>query len=97
MIPLVLAGPTLLGRVLPEQVDFLDSLYWPVASLLSVVSLTSLYHVSVPVRTPWRRDLPGALLTLVDLVRRQLRGPLDHLHLGRRRPRSMVRWPRRSC
>jgi membrane protein len=30
-----------------------------------VVSLTSLYHVSVPVRTPWRRDLPGALLTLV--------------------------------
>ena len=37
-IPLVLAGPTLLGEVLPDQVDFLDSLYWPVASLLSVVS-----------------------------------------------------------
>jgi membrane protein len=60
VIPLVLAGPDLLGRVLPEQVDSLDRLYWPVASLLSVVSLTSLYHVSVPVRTPWRRDLPGA-------------------------------------
>jgi membrane protein len=65
VIPLVLAGPELLGRVLPEQVDSLDRLYWPVASLLSVVSLTSLYHVSVPVRTPWKRDLPGALLTLV--------------------------------
>ena len=65
VIPLVLAGPELLGRVLPEQVDSLDRLYWPVASLLSVVSLTSLYHVSVPVRTPWRRDLPGALLTLL--------------------------------
>lgn len=64
VIPLVLAGPTLLGRILPEQVDFLRSLYWPVASLLSVVSLTSLYHVSTPVRTPWVRDLPGALLTL---------------------------------
>ncbi|MGH8892847.1 MAG: YihY/virulence factor BrkB family protein [Actinomycetes bacterium] len=64
VIPLVLAGPTLLGRILPEQVDFLDSLYWPVATLLSLVSLTSLYHISVPVRTPWRRDMPGAVLTL---------------------------------
>ena len=27
--------------------------------------LTSLYHVSVPVRTPWRRDLPGAAVALV--------------------------------
>jgi membrane protein len=29
-----------------------------------VLSLTSLYHISAPVRTPWRRDLPGALLTI---------------------------------
>jgi membrane protein len=65
VIPLVLAGPTLVGELLPEQVDFLDSLYWPVATLLSLVSLTSLYHVSVPVRTPWIRDLPGAVLTLL--------------------------------
>ena len=65
VIPLVLAGPTLLGKLLPEQVDFLNSLYWPVATLLSVLSLTSLYHVSVPVRTPFRRDVPGALLTIV--------------------------------
>ncbi len=64
VIPLVLAGPTLLGQILPESVNFLNSLYWPVASLLSVVSLTSLYHVSTPVRTPWVRDLPGAVLTL---------------------------------
>jgi membrane protein len=65
VVPLVLAGPQLLGKVLPDQVDFLDKLYWPVASVLSVASLTTLYHLSVPVRTPWRRDLPGALLTLV--------------------------------
>ena len=64
VIPLVLAGPSLLGQVLPDQVEFLNSLYWPVASLLSVLSLTTLYHVSVPVRTPWIRDTPGALLTL---------------------------------
>jgi membrane protein len=64
VVPLVLVGPTLLGKLLPEQVDFLNSLYWPVATLLSVLSLTSLYHISAPVRTPWRRDLPGALLTI---------------------------------
>jgi membrane protein len=64
VIPLVLAGPTLLEEILPRQVDFLHSLYWPVATVLSLVSLTSLYHISVPVRTPWRRDLPGALLAI---------------------------------
>jgi membrane protein len=65
VIPLVLVGPSLLGKLLPDQVGFLNSLYWPVASVLSVLSLATLYHISVPVRTPWRRDLPGALLTLV--------------------------------
>jgi membrane protein len=64
IVPLVLAGPTLLGRALPEQVEFLESLYWPVASLLSIVSLTSLYHISTPVRTPCKRDIPGALLAV---------------------------------
>jgi len=64
LVPLVLAGPALLSQLLPEQAAFIDSLYWPVATLLTVASLTSLYHISVPVRTPWWRDLPGALLTL---------------------------------
>lgn len=64
VIPLVLAGPTLLGKLLPDQVFFLHSLYWPVAIVLSLVSLTSLYHVSVPVRTPWWRDTPGAALAI---------------------------------
>jgi membrane protein len=45
-------------------VSFLDALYWPVAPLLTILSLTSLFHISAPLRTPWRRDLPGALLTL---------------------------------
>jgi membrane protein len=65
VVPLVLVGPTILGRLLPDQADFLTTLYWPVAPLLTIVSLTSLYHISAPVRTPWRRDLPGALLTLL--------------------------------
>jgi membrane protein len=65
VIPLLLVGPSVLSRMLPDQLQFLNSLYWPVASLLSVLSLTSLYHISVPARSLWRRDVPGALLTLV--------------------------------
>jgi membrane protein len=32
--------------------------------VLSVAFLTSLYHLSVPVRTSWRHDVPGATLAL---------------------------------
>ncbi len=65
VVPLVLVGPTLLGRLLPEQLDFLISLYWLVTPALTIISLTSLYHIAAPIRTPWRRDVPGAVLTLL--------------------------------
>jgi membrane protein len=68
VVPLVLIGPDLVDALLPPELDFLNSLYWPTASLLTVASLTSLYHISVPVRTPWLRDVPGALLTLAIWV-----------------------------
>jgi membrane protein len=42
--------------------------YWPTVLLLSVAFLTTLYHVSVPVRSPWREDIPGALVALVMWV-----------------------------
>ena len=50
--------------LLPELVGVIDSAYFPVVGAISILFLTSLYHVSVPVRTPWRRDLPGAFLAL---------------------------------
>ena len=65
LLPLVVAGPSLVERALPEAADPLLLLYWPVVVLLSVAFLTSLYHLSVPVRTPWWRDLPGAVLALL--------------------------------
>lgn len=65
VVPLVLVGPTILGRMLPEEVDFLIGFYWLVTPALTIISLTSLYHISAPIRTPWKRDLPGALLTLL--------------------------------
>ncbi len=64
-IPLVLIGPSVLERILPEPIHFLFYLYWPVVSLLTVASLTTLFHISTPQRSPWVRDAPGAALTLV--------------------------------
>lgn len=64
VIPLVLIGPSLLAELLPERVQFLRLLYWPVVVTLTVASLTSLFHVSTPRRSPWLRDVPGAFLTL---------------------------------
>ncbi|MBA3309779.1 MAG: YihY/virulence factor BrkB family protein [Nocardioidaceae bacterium] len=62
VLPLVLAGPRIVDQLLPQRVDFLNSLYWPIVVVLSVAFLTTLYHLSVPVRTSWRYDIPGAAL-----------------------------------
>ncbi|HMU35217.1 MAG TPA: YihY/virulence factor BrkB family protein, partial [Marmoricola sp.] len=64
-IPLIVAGPTLVSQVLPEQLDFLYSLYWPTVLVLCICFLATLYHVSVPVRTKWRFNLPGAVFTMI--------------------------------
>jgi membrane protein len=64
-IPLVVAGPGLVNRVVPDRLHFLNELYWPVVLVLCICFLATLYHVSVPVRTSWRFNLPGAALTLV--------------------------------
>ena len=67
-IPLVLLGPSFLGHILPHPWDALILLYWPLVTLLTVGSLTNLYHVSTPRRSPWVRDVPGAVLTLLIWV-----------------------------
>ncbi len=63
-IPLVLAGPTLVRDLMPSRLQFLSSLYWPTVIVLCICFLATLYHVSVPVRTKWRFNLPGAIFTL---------------------------------
>jgi membrane protein len=65
VMPLVLVGPSLLTEVLPDSVQFLRHLYWPLVITITVASFTTLFHVSTPKRSPWVRDLPGAVLTLV--------------------------------
>jgi membrane protein len=68
VLPLVLAGPGFIERIFIDQLEFLARLYWPVVVLGSVCFLATLYHLSVPVRTRWRADLPGAALTLAIWV-----------------------------
>jgi membrane protein len=65
MIPLVVAGPDLVSEWLPERLGFLIHFYWPVVVLISICFLATLYHVSVPVRTNWSFNLPGATFALV--------------------------------
>ncbi|WP_235529100.1 MULTISPECIES: YihY/virulence factor BrkB family protein [unclassified Phycicoccus] len=65
VIPLVVIGPTWLKDLLPKETGFLAWLYWPVVTVLAVASIATLFHISTPRRSPWLRDVPGAVLTLV--------------------------------
>lgn len=64
VLPLVVIGPDAVTNVLPGGAIMVHVLYWPVALLASVAFLTTLYNVSVPVRSPWYEDVPGALVAL---------------------------------
>ena len=67
-LPLVVAGPSLVRDVLPPQAVFLMEFYWPTVIVVSVCFLATLYHVSVPVRTNWSFNLPGATFALLSWV-----------------------------
>lgn len=67
-LPLVVAGPGLISQWLPERFGLLISFYWPVVIVVCICFLATLYHVSVPVRTKWRFNLPGATFSLVSWV-----------------------------
>ena len=70
VLPLLVLGPRLVEYVAPESVasatlSVVGLLYWPALGLLVLVGLTTFYHVGVPWHTPWRRDLPGAVLAML--------------------------------
>lgn len=67
-VPLVLAGPALVNDWLPSRFDFVLGFYWPTVVLMCICFLATLYHVSVPVRTNWSFNLPGATFSLVAWV-----------------------------
>lgn len=70
LLPLLVLGPRVVEWVAPAAVasvtlDLLGVLYWPVLGAVAVAALATLYHVGFPWRTPWRRDVPGALFAMV--------------------------------
>ncbi|MFD9241241.1 YihY/virulence factor BrkB family protein [Streptomyces sp. NPDC059556] len=64
VLPLAVVGPDRVVELVPWGTEVVAVLYWPAVSLLSIAFLTTLYHVSVPVRSPWIEDIPGALVAL---------------------------------
>lgn len=68
VLPLLVAGPDVVTGWVPHTAGAVGLLYWPVVLLLSIAFLTTLYHVSVPVRSRWLEDVPGALIALLMWV-----------------------------
>lgn len=69
LLPALVLGPDLLVRLAPDswrdQVSTaVTASYWPVIVLGCIGLLTTLYHLSVPVRTTWLRALPGSVLAM---------------------------------
>lgn len=69
LLPALVVGPRLVAVLAPRSVgatieQVAGALYWPIAALVAVAILAGLYHVGVPWHTPWRRDVPGALLAM---------------------------------
>lgn len=64
LLPMLAIGPDWLAHLVPTASLLINVAYWPGIGLLSVTALTTLYTLSVPLRTPWREHLPGAVLAL---------------------------------
>lgn len=71
LVPLLVVGPDLGDQlaalaVVPDEFGQLwQLLYFPAVGVLAVLAVATTYHLAAPWWTPWRRDLPGALLTVV--------------------------------
>jgi membrane protein len=73
LLPVLVLGPSHLVRIFPDRLHQSAHLvivigYWPVVILISLALLATLYHRAVPVRRPWRRALPGAVVAVVIWV-----------------------------
>lgn len=68
VVPILVAGPRFVDAI-ADPLGISNALavawrflYWPVVGALGVGLLAWFYHLAVPIKTPWRRDLPGAVL-----------------------------------
>jgi membrane protein len=66
LLPALVLGPGVLDRLLHGDARILIHVaYWPVVALISLAGLSTLYHLAVPIRPPWPRAIPGAILAVV--------------------------------
>lgn len=70
LLPAMALGPGHLVGLFPDHLhDAAHRVvaigYWPVVVLISLALLATLYHRAVPVRRPWRRALPGAVVAVM--------------------------------
>jgi membrane protein len=70
LLPIVALGPDRLLPLLPETVEptartIVSGVYYPVIGLVLVLALTTLYKIALPLKMPWYRGVPGALLAAV--------------------------------
>ncbi|HVW80409.1 MAG TPA: YihY/virulence factor BrkB family protein [Mycobacteriales bacterium] len=73
LLPLLVLGPGAVESAFPSRLHaavhaFVEVGFWPVLILLSLALIATLYHQALPVRTQWRRALPGALLAVLFWV-----------------------------
>jgi membrane protein len=64
-LPLLVVGPDLLVSAFPSSEGVIHAMYWPLVLTVLVAFLNTLYHLAVPVRTPWSQDLPGTVLAVL--------------------------------
>ena len=67
VLPLLALGPERVLPLLPDSWQLgagtaFDTVYYPVLGLVLMLALTTLYRVALPLKPPWYRGLPGALL-----------------------------------
>jgi membrane protein len=91
VLPMLVLGPDLLRRALPDSVQptvssIIDAGYYPVLVVLLLLGLTTFYKLAPPRRLPWHRGLPGAVLALLVFLggsaglRAYINFILDHNH-----------------
>jgi membrane protein len=91
LLPMLVLGPDLLRRTLPERIrptvsTLISAGYYPVLVGLLLLGLTTFYKLAPPRRLPWHRGLPGAFLALLVFLagsaglRSYISFILDHNH-----------------
>ncbi|MBO0802230.1 MAG: YihY/virulence factor BrkB family protein [Nocardiopsaceae bacterium] len=68
-LPLLITVPGWILSVLPSPLrstatPFVTYGYWPTVVVICTAAITLLYHYAAPVRSLWRRDLPGAVAAM---------------------------------